>query len=197
MPIIYLVRHGETDFNVEQRLQGRFQTRLNARGRGQAAFCGRLLGDLFARDDCRAADFDYVASPLQRARETMEIIRATLNLAPDDYGVDDRLMEIAYGTWEGLTLKEVEARDPEVLAQRERDKWDFKPSGGESYREVAARVASWYASVKRDTVAVAHGGVVRVLMANFRILPEEEATHAEVSHAVVYVFANGTMARYA
>ena len=75
MPILYYVRHGETDFNAEQRLQGRIDTLLNARGRAQAKECGDLLRDLFARDKRSADDFVYVASPLQRARETMEIMR--------------------------------------------------------------------------------------------------------------------------
>ena len=72
----------------------------------------------------------------------------------------------------------------------------FVPPGGESYREVAKRVAAWYATVTRDTVIAAHGGVARALMANFHILPEEEATHADILHGVVYVFDGGTLARY-
>jgi broad specificity phosphatase PhoE len=197
MPVLFLVRHGETDFNVEGRLQGRYETSLNARGRQQAGECAGILRDMFARDGRRPDDCAYVSSPLRRARETMEIVRAALGLDQGAYSVDDRLMEISYGAWEGFTLSEVQAREPDVLARRDRDKWDFVPPGGESYRQVAARVAAWYASVTADTVVVAHGGVARVLMANFHVLPEEEATHADISHGVVYVFANGTMSRYA
>jgi broad specificity phosphatase PhoE len=197
MPILYFVRHGETDFNVEQRLQGQYETSLNARGRVQAQQCGDLLRDLFARDGCAAANFSYVSSPLKRARETMQLVRATLGLDPGAYEMDGRLKEISYGEWEGSTLDEIQARDPRVLARREEDKWGFTPPGGEAYRDIARRVASWYATVSRDTVIVAHGGVARALMANFCILPEEEATHAEIAHGAVYVFAGGTMARYA
>jgi probable phosphoglycerate mutase len=197
MPVLYLVRHGETDFNVEGRLQGRYETSLNARGRQQAGQCAGILRDMFVRDGRRPDDCAYVSSPLRRARETMAIVRAALGLDPGGYSVDDRLMEISYGAWEGFTLAEIQARDPDVLARRDRDKWDFVPPGGESYRQVAERVGAWYASVTRDTVVVAHGGVARVLMANFHILPEEEATHADIQHGVVYVFVDGTMARYA
>jgi broad specificity phosphatase PhoE len=197
MPVLYFVRHGETDFNVAHRLQGHYDTRLNARGRQQAAQCGDMLRDLFERDGRRTEEPAYVSSPLLRARETMEIVRAILGLDRNAYETDDRLMEISYGRWEGSTLPEIEAHDPGVLARRDRDKWDFAAPGGESYRQVAARVGAWYASLARDTVAAAHGGVARVLMANFGILPDEEATHAEVSQGVVYVFANRTMARYA
>ncbi len=197
MPVLYFMRHGETDFNVAQRLQGQYQTSLNARGRQQAVASGELLRDLFARDRLHASDFPYVSSPLNRARETMEIVRGTLGLDPVAYKTDDRLMEISYGAWEGLTLPEVEAHEPGVLERRDREKWDFAPPGGESYRDVGRRVADWYASVTRDTVVVAHGGVARVLMANFHIMPDESATHAEVAQGVVYLFANGTMTRYA
>jgi broad specificity phosphatase PhoE len=197
VPVLYFVRHGETDFNVAQRLQGRYQTNLNVRGRQQAVFCGDLLGDLFARDERRAGDFAYVSSPLMRARETMELVRGTLGLEPRAYTTDDRLMEISYGSWEGLTLSEIEAREPGVLARRDREKWDFAPPGGESYRDVAKRVAEWYALVARDTVVTAHGGVARALMANFQIMPDEKATHAEVPQGVVYVFSAGAMTRYA
>jgi broad specificity phosphatase PhoE len=196
MPTLYFIRHGETDFNIEQRLQGQYETALNARGRIQARQCGDLLRELLARDGRAVQDYAYVSSPLMRARETMRLIRATLGLDADAYELDDRLKEIAYGDWEGLTLPEIEARDPHVLARREADKWDFKPPYGESYRDVAARVASWYATVTRDTVVAAHGGVARALMANFCILPKEEATHAEIRHGAVYVFAGGTVTRY-
>jgi probable phosphoglycerate mutase len=197
MPIVYLVRHGETDFNVAHRLQGHYQTSINARGREQAVHCAAVLRDLFEREQRRPDDYDYVSSPLRRACETMGLIRAALGLAPDSSALDDRLMEIAYGEWEGLTLPEIQARYSSVLAERERDKWDFAPPGGESYRRVAKRVGEWYAALTRDTVATAHGGVVRVLMANLQIVPEQAATHADIHHGAVYVFAAGTMARYA
>jgi broad specificity phosphatase PhoE len=197
MPILYFVRHGETDFNIAHRLQGRFETSINRSGRDQAKHCAGVLFDLFARQGRKPAGCAYACSPLKRARETMEILRAALGLDAADYAVDDRLAEISYGEWEGSTLPEIGARDPQLLARREQDKWGFRPPGGESYRDVAERVASWYASVSRDTVIAAHGGIARALMANFAILPEEEATYAEVAHGAVYVFADRTLARYA
>jgi broad specificity phosphatase PhoE len=197
MPVLYYVRHGETDFNAEARLQGRRDTELNARGREQAQECGELLRDLFARDRREPADFDYVASPLKRARETMEILRATLGLDRPGYRTDDRLMEISYGEWEGLTLPEIDVRSPGILAERDRDKWDFAPPGGESYRALTARINEWYTSLTRDTVVAAHGGGVRALMALFSVLPKEEASRAQIGQGVVYVFADGKMARYA
>ena len=197
MPVLYCVRHGETDFNRQGRLQGRRDTVLNAHGRQQAAECGVLLRDLFARDHRRPQDFKYVASPLKRARETMEIVRATLGLQPHDYEVDARLIEIAYGEWEGLTLQEIETQSASVLSARERDKWDFAPPGGESYRELADRIGKWYGSLTADSVVAAHGGGVRALMAILNIESEEQATRAQIEQGVIYVFADGKMSRYA
>jgi len=197
MPVLYYVRHGETDFNVEARLQGRRDTELNARGREQAKEVGAVLRDLFARDRREPEDFDYVASPLKRARETMEVLRATLGLDRHAYRTDDRLMEISYGEWEGLTLHEIDVRYPGVLAERERNKWDFAPPGGESYRALTRRISEWYATLTRDTVVAAHGGGARALMAMFGVLPRGEATRAPIGQGVVYVFADGKVARYA
>lgn len=197
MPVVYYIRHGETDFNVEGRLQGRRDTELNARGRRQAAHAAEVLRDLLTRDRREPSDVAYAASPLKRARQTMEAMRATLGLAPHDYILDDRLMEIAYGTWEGLTLPEIDRRMPGMLEARERNKWDFAAPGGESYRELSERIAAWYAELSQDTVVAAHGGGVRVLMALLGLVPRDEATHAAIAQGVVYVFANGTMARYA
>lgn len=196
MPVIYYVRHGETEFNRQGRLQGRRDTALNAYGRRQAAECGVLLGDLFARDHRLAQDFKYICSPLKRARETMEILRAALGLNAHDYEVDARLIEIAYGEWEGLTLHEIETRNASVLSARERDKWDFAPPGGESYSELADRIGNWYRSLTVDTVVAAHGGGVRALMAILNVVSEEQATHAQIEQGVIYIFADGKMSRY-
>jgi probable phosphoglycerate mutase len=196
MPVLYYVRHGETDFNNQGRLQGRRDTVLNRHGRRQAAECGALLHDLFARDHRQPQDFKYVSSPLKRARETMEILRAALGLDPHGYDLDARLVEIAYGEWEGLTLPEIETRSAGILTQRERDKWDFASPGGESYRQLASRIEDWYRSLTRDTVVAAHGGGVRALMALLKVVSEEEATHAQIEQGVIYVFADGKLSRY-
>lgn len=196
MPTLYYVRHGETDWNVERRLQGRRDVPLNARGHGQAARCGEILGDLFERDARSAAEFDYVSSPLSRARQTMEGVRAALDLDPATYRVDERLAEIAFGAWEGYTLAELRTRDPQRLAVREHDKYRFVPPGGESYELVGRRMAAWHAGLTRDTVAVAHGGTMRGLLVHLGIEPAAAAPLADVLQGVVYVFSENRLARY-
>src|SRR3990172_9980252 len=106
---LYFVRHGETDWNLAKRYQGQRDIPLNATGRAQAARNGRVLAQTLGAD---ATTFDYVASPLARARETMEIVRRELALAPEEYRTDERLKEIHYGHWEGLLWDDLPRLDP-------------------------------------------------------------------------------------
>jgi probable phosphoglycerate mutase len=196
-PVIYYVRHGLTDWNVQHRLQGRHDVPLNALGCAQAVHCGEILRDLFARGDDKQENVGYVSSPLIRARKTMEIVRATLGLESAGYDVDARLAEISFGDWEGLTYADVLVRDKTVVARRESDKWGFLPPGGESYAQVTARISEWYGTLDRNTVVAAHGGTGRALIAHLALAPAQDATHYAVDQGVVYVFADDRFTRYA
>src|SRR5262249_17495310 len=141
-------------------------------------------------------DYGYVASPLQRARQTTEIMRAELGLARDDYRVDSRLREIGFGEWEGLTFRDVRARDPRAPARGGRDKGALVPPGGESYAQVALRMREWYDALDGDTVVVAHGGTARALIGVLGITPPAQAPSVEIGQGIVYRFTNGSMSRY-
>jgi broad specificity phosphatase PhoE len=194
---LYYVRHGLTDWNIAGRLQGHRDTPLNQTGRAQAVHCGQILRDLLARGGRPVSQYDYVSSPLSRARETMDIMRAALGIAPAGYGLDSRLTEISFGEWEGLTYAEVMLQDPDIVATREADKWEFLPPGGESYRQLALRVGAWYATLERDTVVCAHGGTGRALVALLGIAQPDEAVHEPIDQGVVYVLAPKSISRYA
>lgn len=196
-PTVYYIRHGETDWNVAGRLQGRRDIPLNARGRGQALHCGEILRDLFARDGRAPTTFDYVSSPLGRACETMELARPALGLPARGYRLEPRLAEIAFGEWEGFTIAQLHERDPTRIAQREHDKWHFLPPGGESYEAVSGRMREWHESLTRDTVATAHGGTARGLIAHLGIAKPAAAPLVDIAQGVVYVFEGGRLTRYA
>ena len=195
-PTIYYIRHGETQWNAEGRLQGLQDIPLNDLGRKQAACAGSILAGLFVRDGRSEASLSFVASPLGRARSTMELVRGTLRLPPGDYAVDDRLREIAYGQWEGSTLSQMQAADPDVFAARESDKWTVPPPGGESYASVQARMTEWYRQLTADTVAVAHGGTARALMVALGIETSDSAANLTIEQGAVYVFGDGGLAKY-
>lgn len=195
-PTIYYIRHGETDWNVAGRLQGRRDIDLNARGRAQASHCGGVLRDLFAQEQRNPATLDYVSSPLKRASETMERVREGLGLPRAGFRIDDRLAELAFGDWEGFTIAQLHERDPIRIAQREHDKWRFVPPDGESYEMVAARMRGWYESLVNDVVVTAHGGTARGLIANLGIAKPAAAPLLDIEQGMVYVFAGEQLTRY-
>jgi len=185
--MIAFLRHGETDWNVEGRLQGQKDVPLNERGRAQARRNGAAM--LAALPD--VATFDFVASPLGRARETMEIARAAIGLDANAYRTDERLREVTFGEWEGYTTEEVRAREPGGVAAREADKWRFQPPGGESYERLADRVKPWIQGLDRPTVAVAHGGIGRVLWIELTGLAPDQAVAIDIPHDKVFVWRDG------
>jgi broad specificity phosphatase PhoE len=195
-PLFFLVRHGETDWNAERRLQGGRDIPLNNRGRQQAVQCGDTLRDLLADRSKAPTGFAFASSPLSRARETMDIVRQRLGLPREGYATDPRLAELSFGRWEGLTYREIGTVDRPALVARERDKWGFRPPAGESYADLLPRVRAWYDGVNSDIVVTAHGGVARALMVLFGIRTPDEAPHGDVEQGVVFELAPGVMKKH-
>ncbi|CAN1724556.1 phosphoglycerate mutase (2,3-diphosphoglycerate-dependent) [Hyphomicrobium sp. 1Nfss2.1] len=156
---IYLIRHGETDWNAQSRYQGQADIPMNAVGRSQAQRNGEALRALSPK----VADAHFVASPLGRARETMEIVRASLGLVPGAYELDDRLKELHYGHWQGVFASDLASFDARGADERSRDTFRWRPRGGESYADLMERAVDWLGGVTRDAVVAAHGGISRVL----------------------------------
>ncbi len=192
---IIFVRHGETPYNAENRLQGQRDIPLAARGRDQARAVGRALRDrIGAEIDRLEAAQAFVASPLLRTRETMELARAAMGLTPAGYRLDPALVELTFGDWEGLTWPEVKARDPKGAAARRADKWDFAPPSGESYAMLAARLRGWLQSLSEDVFIVSHGGVARALMSLIAAVPHAVAADAPIIQGRALVFEKGRFA---
>ena len=196
MPTIYYIRHGETEWNADGRMQGTQDIPLNDIGREQAAIAGSVLADLFARQPRSQQSLAFVASPLRRARLTMELVRGVLRLPADDYAVDDRLREIGYGRWEGSTLAQMQAADPELFARRQADRWTVPAPGGECYADVETRMRDWYNQLTADTVAVAHNGTARALMVALGIETSKSAAELFIEQGAVYVFGDGGLTKY-
>ncbi|HRJ69391.1 MAG TPA: histidine phosphatase family protein [Beijerinckiaceae bacterium] len=160
-PAIYFIRHGETDWNREGRLQGGQEIPLNDLGRSQAAVAAEHLRDLVGE---RTRTLPWLASPMGRTVETLQIMRRTLGLPAGGWASDERLREISFGRWEGLTWKEVRRADPPGAAGRSADKWGYVPPGGESYQILQERVRPVFEAIVTDTIVVAHGGVARAAL---------------------------------
>jgi broad specificity phosphatase PhoE len=131
MTILYLIRHGETDWNILGRYQGQADPPLNNQGLAQSKTLAESL---------RNENIDIIyTSPLMRARQTAEIISNRLGV---DLVVDPRFMEIHQGDWQMRLRSEIEALYPELFSAWENKPWDITPPAGESLHEVAGRVES-------------------------------------------------------
>ena len=189
---LIFVRHGETAYNAESRLQGQLDVPLNARGREQARAVGGTLRSLIGREIDRLDEAQaFFASPLERARETMEIARGAMGLPPSRYQLDPVLKELSFGVWEGMTWREVEGRYPRDLEERKRDRWNFAPQGGESYAMLAKRVGSWLDGLTGDVFVVSHGGVARALMSLIAGVAPAKAAEAPITQGRALCFENG------
>lgn len=181
-PNVYFLRHGQTDWNVAYRLQGQQDIPINANGRKQATANGKTLAKLL--DD--PASYHYVASPLGRTRETMNIVRRELGLPVHDYHTDDRLKEIAFGQWETYTFEELRVDHAEKVAAREADKFNFQPPLGESYARLLARVESWLPYVPENSVVVSHGGILRMLEHALNGTSTDDVAHLTIPQDKIY-----------
>ncbi len=189
-PTLYLLRHGETEFNVEGRYQGQRDSPLTPRGRDQARCHGALLKTLIAEP----AAWRLVASPLGRAMATARIVCDALGLPEDAIETDARLKEMAFGEWEGLTPAEIQARHPEAWAARCADRWHHLRPGGESYARLAARVGAFLRDVQGDAIVVGHGGAGRVLHGLYGRLSEAEILALDEPQDAIFRLTQGTVA---
>lgn len=192
-PLIYLVRHGQTDWNAEGRFQGQRDIPLNDIGRKQATDNGTMLSEILGK---AAQEFDFVSSPLSRTRETMERLRAAMTLEPADYRTDRKLIELSFGDWEGHTFSELKMLFPDAISRRESDKWNFLPPGhdAESYEILSSRISSWMASVARPTVCVTHGGVIRSIFKLTGTATAEKAANIDIHQDCLLRLESGHLA---
>jgi len=187
--VIYLVRHGQTEFNRERRIQGRFDSPLTELGVRQAQAVAGLLKDLIREAD----GWRIVSSPLGRAASTAQIAGQRLGLPVE---LDDRLREISWGPHDGRLRAELEAELPDTFA---RTSWAFDVPDGETYEDVAARVASWLADLppepERRIIAVSHGVTGRVLRGLYAGMGRDRAATQDVPQDAVFLLQHGRVGR--
>ena len=198
-PLLYYIRHGETDWNREGRLQGQRDIPINAHGRAQARRCGEILRDLFARDAPRPGAVRFRRKPA-RARARDDGTRAhNARARSDGLSAWTRASsEVSFGRWEGFTTDELAPRFPDAVAARERDKWDFTPPAGGKLRD---DVAAHARMVRRADARHGRGRAWRArcagLIVQLGIASAEEAPFLDVAQGVVYAIRPGSIARYA
>lgn len=185
---LYFIRHGETDWNREGRLQGQRDIPLNTTGEQQAHDVAFHLKTL-TQDGL--ARLPFYVSPLTRTRQTAQIIRTTLGLTEVNFTHVDCLREIHFGEWEGKIWPEIRAFAPSLAEARKRDKWGFSPPSGESYADVQARIAPFFAGISQDCCIVAHGGIARAMLVHLAGVSPKDAVLRDIWQGKVLCFSNG------
>jgi glucosyl-3-phosphoglycerate phosphatase len=174
LPVLYILRHGETLWNVAGRFQGHADSPLTLRGESQAISMGHALRDL------GTDGFDWCASPAPRAVRTAELARG----APP-CRTDPRLLEIAMGDWTGLTRTQIDARWPGPEGE---DLMAFyaRIPNGETLAAVATRASALLASLTRPTVLITHGITSRILRGLILGLPLDTLGQLPGGHGTVF-----------
>jgi broad specificity phosphatase PhoE len=180
MKTTYFVRHGETRFNQEKRLQGWRDSPLSDRGREQVRIVAQLLKPL-------GLSRAWI-SPLGRALETAEILQRELNLSLETLSA---LREVSFGDFEGFTLPEIDRLFPGLWQTRQANKWSYRPPGGESNQEATPRaveVANRIDSLpdQEPILIIAHFAINRLILAALAGLTPDETMNQNVPHDVVY-----------
>jgi probable phosphoglycerate mutase len=189
--MIYLIRHGQTEFNREDRVQGRIDSPLTDLGVAQARAMGVRLRAIVAET---AGAWALQTSPLGRARQTAAILAEVAGLP--EPAVDERLIEVGYGVFEGFTQAELDVRWPQYAGVQ--GIFGCAP-GGESFDDLSARVAGWLAEVRqaphRRTVAVTHAGVARTLRGLYLGLDLEAIRQMDKPQGVIFHLKDGRIER--
>lgn len=150
---LYLLRHGQTRYNAELRLQGRCNSDLTAKGEAQAAAMGARLHELL--DD--AARWTLYASPLGRARQTAQLVCQQLGFDSERIVWDERLVELDMGEWESRRVPELLAAHPEL--DLEQPDWYLQAPDGESFESIQRRARAWLQDerIAERAIVVSHG----------------------------------------
>ena len=178
---VFLVRHGETEWNVTGRFQGRLDSHLTVRGRDQAARLGRILARALAGRPCPPMH----VSPLGRTRDTADIVRRCVpGLGPS--AIEPRLREVSTGAWDGLTRAEIDAGWPGLLDGASRYDWYFRAPDGEPYEAALRRVGAWLDNLDGPVIAVSHGLFGRLVRGAWLGLPADDMLSLPVPQDVVW-----------
>ena len=192
---MFLVLHGQTEWNRDGRVQGHLDSPLTEDGRRQAVKAADILqGQNIVPGACA-----IVCSPIGRTRETARIIGTELGFDISTIRSDERLKEVSLGQWEGHTYSEVEELWPDKIAGSNRYNWYFRSPDGESYDDVAIRLGGWLkAHAERDElIVVTHGIASRVLRGLYVGLALEDALQLEVARDVVFQLSGGGVTKLA
>ena len=192
MPTIILVRHGETVFNREGRIQGHLDSPLTLKGTEQACRDGLAIRRLIEADS--GPGWRVVSSPLGRCAQTTGILCELAGLDAKAVTFDARLKEVDTGSLSGRLKSEL---PPEAVGGNGLGHWVFRSPDGESHAAVAARLTSWLAEIPPGDrlVVVSHGIAGRVLRGLYLGQDPDQAMRGDSPQDAVFVLKGGAMTR--
>ncbi len=175
---IYLIRHGETEWNTCGRFQGKLDSPLTAQGQIQARAFGAKISHM-------KVDIDsFISSPLGRTIQTASIISRCVNLSP--LKLDERLAEVSLGSWDGLTHVDIDAQWPRVLDGSTQFDWYFRSCDGESYDTALDRANQWLNETHGVILAVSHGLIGRIIRGAYLKLSKEDTLTLPVPQNMIW-----------
>ena len=185
--LLFAMRHGQTGWNAEGRFQGRSDHSLTALGRCQAKESGEKLKAHVERLGLDPSRIALYASPLRRARETIDAVVLEMGIPGSRINIDTRLAEASFGRWEGMTTLEVKASFPVERRLRKLDRWNFRSHGGDSYADLARLMESFLADLHpgQPALVVSHAGNIKVMAGMLAGLTGEQTMAFSVPHGAL------------
>ncbi|MBM5570778.1 MULTISPECIES: histidine phosphatase family protein [Deefgea] len=188
--IIYLLRHGQTEFNLERRMQGHCDSPLTELGKSQARAMGATLSALLSEPQ----RWHVLASPLGRAQHTAKLVLSELGLPEQHLQIDHRLIEVAFGEWEQQQVLALFDQYPELATQAD---WYFQAPACEPLAAVTTRLKAWLndPALPQYVVVVAHGLLGRILRGIYARLTAEQMWQQDMPQDALFRLQDGQITR--
>ena len=186
---IFVLRHGQTQFNAEQKLQGHCNSPLTPKGLAQAHGVGATLSEYL-----KGRTYTVYASPLGRAVQTANIVCEEVGHSSSKIIEDDRLKEFSLGQWEQTTIPSLVEAKPDLLSDRD---WYLKAPNAESYQSVKSRLQSWLSDLPEtgDIVVVSHALTGAVLRGTLLNMTYDQVWQQDLPQDAFFMIENNTMTR--
>lgn len=187
--MIYLLRHGQTNYNHEGRMQGQLESVLTPLGEAQV----QAMADVLKAHLENPNDWRILASPLARTRQSAAIVGASLGLPVE---IEPALVEVGVGRWEGQLYADLRISHPEAFA---RPDWYFQAPGGERFDDLTGRIDPWFTGLppepERRLIVVCHGVSGSFVRRAYLGLVPEETVAQDMPQDAIYRLSNGTVTR--
>ncbi|MGI2260249.1 histidine phosphatase family protein [Shewanella sp. GXUN23E] len=192
---IYILRHGQTRFNAEGRLQGHCNSALTALGESQALALGRALYRHLQQSGETAQQWQVIASPLGRAIQTAQRVCEGLGLDDSAIQTDERVMEARLGDWEQQAINDIMAAHPQLTGRAD---WYLQAPNAESLEAIKARLESWLAdpATPQKIILISHGLTGQILRGKLGGLTDAAMWQLDRPQDAFYLYSQQQLSRH-